>query len=427
MRRKRVGFIAACIICSVVAVLHAQDSDVDLVDQVSIEDLDSLFSGAVDTVVEPEDHTEVGEAVSKSLEGIVSFPLKFSGSFTGQLGAAYWPTDDSHSGYMNFENHLYFNARPVTELTLSADLRTTYYNRFGFELYQIYYDYIMFSHMFLSGGKKSLSWGEPHLYSSSGNILNDSVYCANIGATFPFGPISFKGVALTPIHEIDAEDTSTKDTDQQTTEDTTGSKISYAGAVEFVWHSMSLTAYYRRWPTNWQYKPSGAVYHYDQAFGAQAKQSIFDHIDVYAQGFVYTYPEKYRIDKEYTDFQQTQVIAGMYGVWDTPKFGFSLEYMYYRNYDEKFYKGVDVGHEHKVAYSVGLGNLVDGHLALVCTGNHNFTLDQGCVTPGFVIKRVFPSADLQSGVQVQYNGYDRSKEGEVATCVALKLVFSIDY
>ena len=158
-------------------VLSAQDGNsvssaqLSSEDEISLDDeFDSLFEDSVD-VEEPVQSEEKKEKHTITI-GTDNFkiPLRFSGHLEAECGLGYVNEDGSSSatGGLKFKNDLNFNTRIDKTLAIKATMRTES-GSWQFSVYEMYFDYVLLSHLYITAGKKNTSWGNIRILNDTDN------------------------------------------------------------------------------------------------------------------------------------------------------------------------------------------------------------------------------------------------------------------
>ena len=174
---KKVIFISIFLIVSGFMIFGQEDSELqDSSDTLSLDsedfdDFDSIFNDAEDldeaVVEEKENKTSTPIQVIASA---FSSMVRFSGKFTADTGIVFAHTNEDHfSGYLTIGNTLYMTVTPVSFFSVRGSFYTGYDNGFAVTVPNFYFDYFLLNRVFISAGKKSLSWGYTRLF-------NDSAY-----------------------------------------------------------------------------------------------------------------------------------------------------------------------------------------------------------------------------------------------------------
>ena len=133
------------------------------------EDVDMLFENAED-----KENAVITEDVKAGTDyniqvGSLKFPIEVSGNMLTEFGGAYLRESMKNDAtvYFDFKNYIYFTTRPDKYLALKGVLKTsmpkddndTESNNLLY-LYEMYFDYLMFNHVYLTAGKKKVCLGQ---------------------------------------------------------------------------------------------------------------------------------------------------------------------------------------------------------------------------------------------------------------------------
>lgn len=398
------------------------------------EDLDSLFDDAED--ISMEDATEIETPPDNSsklniLDPVNSIikPLYFFGNLDTELGSYFrhyrgTTSDDVErnnalSWYFKFKNDLGFKARPsqyfaITGLTRVEIPENMVANspQINFALRELYFDYNPIAWLYITAGKKNISWGYVRMFNNEDdfkdvnsrlttNIVADSVNGLTAVVSVPTRYVSFTGLALYNGNsaEPDAND------------------ISYAGSIEGTFLKTSLNLFARRTAPNVMskdgYNGIGNV------VGAEIKRTCFT-VDLYGQASM-NLSEGNDAREEYGFFEKRILTFGVARVWDY--FAFNVEFQDIFNYkdnDNIWKLAVDLGVKrlgkykdwkigiqwrHDVTYALN----VPAYKTLTGVTISNYDRDSDkesnyCYVKVGVIKSgILPHADLKLGGEMYYN------------------------
>lgn len=379
--------------------------DSDGTDSESSEDdpFDVIFSNAEDAenpVVTEE--TENTETYNVSI-GTLKIPLEVTGSLAAEFGFAYINEDHSNDGsiYFDFDNAIYFTTRPDKYLALKGTLKTEMpdsgeassdgQNNFLY-LYEMYFDYLMFDRIYITAGKKKITWGNIRLFTDSDyysdenalatNILYDSRQHISGMVRIPFGvnTLSFVGM-----YKGGGTSAASKD-------------MSFAANAELVFLGTSLNLFGRRFPTDSDYLP---------IIGAELKRTLFG-VDFYGQELcIVSSGTKLKdlVETKFDDktaFDKMITTGGFYKLLldGTPRFGVNAEY-------QLIYDPVpgdsDYFFINRFAVNMGLGKLgKEKNINFVFQWNHNITEKSGIVQGGLVLSGILPHCDWRNGGKFEY-------------------------
>lgn len=386
-------------------------------------DFDLLFEDAEDSdaVITTEENTK-GTVVAKI--GDVSIPLRWSGYMESSLGGGGVRENrtNEYSAYFAFQNYLYLNARPDKTLSLYASLVTTLPSSSKvFSISEMYFTYLLFDSVFISAGRKDTSWGYVRLIGTvddtddkadvvagtaykyggvSTDILSDSSSGTSGLIRIPFwtGTISLWGYYADSYGSASSM---------------SSDKLSFAVSIEETIFKTSINLFARKYPN---VAPDGTVYTAENRtqfhiMGAEAKRTIFD-ADVYAQciGQVKSAGDVFK-RHDIKGFSELVATAGLYKWWDKhdPNVGFNVEF-------QDIYFPETSNHNRCIAYDAGIKRLGKRkNIKIGASGYHSITDKNGYVKPGVIITGLFPHAEWDNGLRIDY--------GESSSYVSPKYTF----
>ena len=419
--------------CLLALPVFADDSDDDY-----FEDMDSLFERTIDTIVEDSalNLKDKTEQLSNMVSQAFKIPIKFSGSLDAQLGFLYWPLTKGKSVYFDFDNHYAVTAFPKDYLSVTSNFKIAYNNGFKAEVYQIYFDYVPFSHLFIDGGKRGRSLTVAKIFTRDTNFLSDSAESMSGSITFSVGSFSMSAKALYHIAFIDpgAEYAEQTVQSQISQAENDAKLLNYVFNMEFIVLRTNVNLFFRKWQSSFKSANGNTdlslfknYFYYSGSYpasgpespqwtwGIQLRKTIFG-ADCYFQGTLNFNP--FREDFKRENFHGIQLVTGLYKYWDyeKAKFGFNAEYHYL--FDDR----EGIAPKSEFGLTGGISKLADNHLALVATWTHDYERDGGAFTPGVIISNVFKGSKIQIGMNIAYqNGFDTAISGGV------KLDLSISY
>lgn len=429
--KKLIAVIASALLCFYAIAQDAADEVSDFESSESIfADEDAMFD---------EDIQDLDEAVTADIPqsglittvntGTATIPLTFSGHLESELGLAYLKEEEltDKSGYFEFENNLFLTARADDTFGVRGKFTTSYDNNFDFIVSELYFDYLWLDHVYITAGKKSTSWGYMRLFSdddddknhestsdtSYTNIIYDSGSGISALARIPFSVFNISGMALYTGHE---DKPSYKD-------------MSFAGSLEFTVFHTSVNIFGRSFPD----KKSPMYNPYKlPIWGVEAKKTILG-ADIYFQEMarIRDVARARQIKKDGVDKIISSV--GMYKWWDAhyPNIGFNIEYqnIYLPNLTEDKYSNT-------IFLDAGIKFLVNGKSVKVGSEWRHYVEDKkGYVKPGISISGLFPHAEWNTGVKIEYGENEStilSENGKVITdsvkyTFATSIKLTLDY
>lgn len=387
---KKIIALSLVLLTFTVTALTAEES----IEDASSEDFDFLFDDATDLETTDETEQEVTDVVS-------TYPITFSGHLDTDIGYGLIVSSAgiSHTGYLNLANHFYVSSRPVSPIKIFADIYTSLTNTSpSLELYQMYMDYNLWDRMFISVGKKNISWGNCRLFDSNTVLGNTQGNTITGTVSIPFGStnLTFAGLMKGTIPSSASGFIDTNINTNVNLKD-----VSYAGLFDFVVFDtlISLSAH--------QYHPEATDF--STIAGLELKRTIFG-FDAYMHGNI-----DFKIEKSMNlqSFDKLNVIAGFYRKWSAPNMGINIEYRHGYDFTENK-NTCEIGEQW------GWNGLFNNKIALVLAGYHDLTNKKGYITPGFVLKNTFPHANLNTGITVNYGT-------DINCTLGTKLSIALDY
>lgn len=410
---KKKAFLAAILCCSFLLRLFSQE-DVP-------EDFDVLFNTAedVDTPVIKEEEAPKN-TVTLSGDGF-SVPLRLSGHLESEVALGY-ENDSGKSGIssgVKFKNDITASTRLDQTFAFKATMRTKFPEtkqdkQWQIGLHEMYFDYVPFSHLYITAGKKETYWGNIRLFSNSDlfeddddalytNILADSNDGTSMLLRIPFGVINLSGFAL---YKGNGDDPKYED-------------VSYAGCFELVIGQTSINLMGRQYPSeNSAIVAKGLDTHHNPLVGIELKRTIFG-ADIYVQELG-SIEDSSKV-KEYNEegFSKLVFTGGSYGFWETqgPSFGYNVEY-------QDVYKPLAEKHSRKIAFYGGVYKLGKRrNIGVGVNWKHYFKEgnDEGEVEPGVVLSGIFPHAKWKNGVKIEYGDEFESVKYTIGTSILINL------
>lgn len=365
--------------------------------QEEFDDFDSLFEDAGDISVE-----EVAPALTSvetntenpSNQKNNSFfkPLTFSGYLEGEVGLAFlYNQKPDITGYFDFLNDLYFSARASKNLAIKGTVRTELPD-FGISLRELYFDYLIFDRIYITAGKKTISWGYVRLFSNS-DSYGDS--------TDLYGPLltdimtDTSGAILTQVQLPIFTGTINAVAFYKGSMKTTPSwkDFSLAGSIEMTLLNTSVNLFGRKYPSK---EGNLSAQYKAPILGLEMKRTILS-TDFYVQG--QTSIKDFNKMNSFLGYEQFVVTGGFYRWWDNiiPKIGFNIEYQFIYMPNE-----ID-STAHRIAFAGGLGSLgKKKNMKIGLEWNHNVLAESGNVVLGFIVSGILPHAEWKTGLETTY-------------------------
>ena len=396
---KKVIFISIFLIVSGFMIFGQEDSELqDSSDTLSLDsedfdDFDSIFNDAEDldeaVVEEKENKTSTPIQVIASA---FSSMVRFSGKFTADTGIVFAHTNEDHfSGYLTIGNTLYMTVTPVSFFSVRGSFYTGYDNGFAVTVPNFYFDYFLLNRVFISAGKKSLSWGYTRLFNDSAyygcvthstclystgplytNIFSgdSSPLCVEIRYPWSTGTITFAATGSFN-GEIKPE------------------RFNYYGSIEFSVFNTSINLFAKR-PSVPELSDGSLL------GGLEVKRTILG-FDTYMQGICFLNDiTHFSTSKSYNYIVGT---AGIYRLFDAfdPNIGFNIEYQY------EFNPKADHRNIHRIAFEGGLKRIGSKKNMKIAVMSHfNFTELHGFTGLNFIVSGLLPYADWTTKAAVGY-------------------------
>ena len=319
--------------------------------------------------------------------------VRFSGNFTADAGVAFFHTnEDKFSGVLTINNTLYMTVSPINSFSIRGSFETGYSNGFTITVPTFYFDYFLLNRVFISAGKKSLSWGYTRLFNDSSyygcgthsyclystgplytNIFNGdgSPLCLEIRYPWATGTITF-AVTGSFNGEIKPE------------------RFNYYGSLEFSVFRTSINLFVKRPSVS---KPEDG----NLLGGMEVKRTIFG-FDTYIQGIAYLNDiKKFTSSRGYNYIVCT---TGLYRLFDAfdPNIGFNLEYQF-----EFLPNPENRSTCHRLAFEGGLKRLgKNKNMKLGIISHFNISELHGYTGLNFAVSGILPYADWTTKAAVGY-------------------------
>jgi len=361
------------------------------------DDFDDIFMQATEDV-----EVEQSEPVVSQASSGRSSSMSVTGHFKGDVGLTAIIQDDTDfGGYIDLKNMLYLNVKPSPVFGLHGALETSLSNNFGLGVSYLYFDYMPFDKLFISAGKKNISWGYMRLFTNC-NVMSDTNGKLNAEFRIPWstGTATFVGC-----YDYTKASTSPNYKD-----------ITYAFSIEQTIGHTSVNLFGKKYGQNEKVKGV----HKSPLAGIEAKRTFFGY-DAYAQAVA-----RLSNYKEFTSkdgYESVTATGGFYKLWDsfTPNLGINIEYQYAwvpgaENTDNPV-------HNHKIFLQGGIKKIgKKKNMKGAVEWKHNFNSKDGSVTAAFIIDSLFPYASWKNGVQVDYTSASKPK-----VTLGTTISISLDY
>lgn len=392
--------------------LFSQDSEVDN----NIDDFDSIFETAED-LEEPVVEEKKDNNASKSAASVISSMVHFTGKFTGEIGAAYVHMrddeegDDDVSGFFSLKNTLNMTVKPVNSFAIRGGLYTGIDNGFKVDVPYFYFDYLLLNHVYISAGKKKLSWGNVRLFTSDyygcekhticlystgpryANIFSEDQVPLAVDIKYPWswGTLTFAVTGGT--------DSSIK-----------LDNFNYYGSLEFSLLNTNFNLFAKRPAKNTQPLRN-------ELYGLEVKRTILG-FDTYAQGLARI--KDYKSLNSPDGYEYVTGTAGLYRLFDSfePNIGFNIEYQY------EFNPSAEEEHFHRLAFEGGVKRIgKKKNIKFGLLSHYNITEKHGYSGINFIISKILPYADWSNKVAVGYG----AKYEIPAVILSSSISLALDY
>ena len=407
------------------AVLFAQESqasDNDEIDYEGFDDFDSIFEDAQD-LEEPllEEESEPENKV-QAVASAFSNMVHFSGSFSGDVGLLYMhrkgvneageEDNDDFSGFFSLKNTLNMSIIPSPVFTVHGSLDTGIDNGFTLAVSSLYFNYLLLNRLYISAGKKGISWGNVRLFNSTGYYGCET----HSGCLYSTGPahaniFAEDGAALAlDIKYPWAWGTLTFAITGNATSKIKPDSFNYYGSLEFSALNTNFNIYVKRPAKNPAPGKSNLA-------GLEIKRTILG-FDTYAQGIVRVNNLKDLKSKESWDY--VVATAGLYRLFDSfdPNIGFNLEYQY------EYSPASPDQHNNRIAFEGGLKRIgKNKNMKIGVISHYSITEKHGFSALNFIVSGILPYADWSTKVGAGYG----SKYEIPAFLMSSSLSLALDY
>ena len=364
----------------------------DYNDYDAFDDFDALFEDAPDDIVVEE--APVPTTLSQKNEK--TSLLNLTGSFTGKAGAVCVFDDTNTSskltpgGLLELSNTISLRVKPADVFSLYGSLDTAFSKEFSLEVSSLYFNSLIFDSLYISAGKKSISWGNLRIFQN--DVMANSGDGVSCELRYPWSLGTINAVVLYDYSEYGVTDFSWK-------------KMSFAGACDITFLNTNINAFVRKYPV--ADTPSSKL-----LAGLELKRTLFG-FDTYVQGSAL-----------FTGaFNKLAVTGGFYRLWDgfVPNLGINIEYQYC--YEPNASQSADI-HSHVINAEFGIRKLGPSkNMKGAIKWNHDFVKVTGNVDVVFIVSSLIPYADWTNGIKVTYGGNYSIPKIEFGTA----LCFSLNY
>ena len=371
----------------------------EISDEEEYDDFDDIFLEAAEDIVVEESKPVVPASSSNTASSI----LGLTGHFDGNVGLSAVIVDKpDFGGYLDLSNTLYLNVKPSADFGLHGALATSLSNGFSLGISYFYFDYMLLNRVFISAGKKGVSWGYTRLFGNC-NIMSDTNGYLNAEIRYPW---STGTATLVASYNYALLSTSPSYAD-----------ITYALSLEQTIGHTSVNLFAKKYG---QREMNGEVHKHPVA-GFEAKRTFFNGYDAYVQTF--TSLANYKQLNKTEGYERVTATTGFYKLWDAfdPNLGINIEYQYI--WVPGAVQTDGTVHNHEIFLQGGIKRIgKNKNMKGAVEWKHNFNSLTGYVTAGYIIDGLFPYASWKNGVQVDY-----SKGNKPKFTLGTSISISLDY
>ena len=353
------------------------------------DDFDALFEDAPDDIVVEE--AEI-PTITQTQDTEKASLLNITGSFTGKAGIV-CVYDDTNSeskfapgGLLEMSNTLSMSVKPADVFSLYGSLDTAFSKEFSLDVSSLYFNSLLFDAVYLSAGKKSISWGNLRIFSNT--VLADSGAGVSCELRYPWTLGTLSAVAL-------------YDYKKYGTSSFTWKNMSFAGAADITVLNTNINAFVRKYPV--AETPASKF-----LAGLELKRTLFG-FDAYVQGIASYEKLNHKII----------ATGGFYRLWDgfIPNLGINIEYQYTYNISK-------ASQSHVINAEFGIKKIGPSkNMKGAVKWNHDFIEASGNVDVVFIVSSIIPYADWTNGVKITYGGSYSVPKIEFGTALS----FSLNY
>ncbi len=368
------------------------------------DDFDALFDDAPDDIVVEE--APLPKVISQETEK--GSLLKLTGSFSGKLGAAATYDDSieetaekkkfNPGGLIEMSNTLSLSVKPSELFSLSGSMSTSFSGKFSLSVGSLYFNTLLFDTLYVSAGKKGISWGNLKIFSNT--VLSDSGSGVTCEIRYPWALGTLSGVVLFDYNKYGTSDFSWRN-------------MNFAADGDITILNTNINAFIRKYPElSFPSREKPVVTGTKFLTGLELKRTIFG-FDIYAQGITFFKETKESKNEQYeskTEFAKVTATGGFYRLWDgfTPNIGINIEYQY--SFDATV-EDATKAHTHLINAEFGIKKIGPAqNMKGAVKWNHDFIKESGNVDIGFIISSLIPYADWENGLKITYGRLDSNKE-----------------
>lgn len=395
--------------------VYAQESDIDETD-----DFDSIFEEAEDLEEPLFDQADNPETPVQIVASAFSSIVHFSGKFSGEVGVLYVHKpneeedsdkefDDDVSGFFSLKNTLNMSIIPSPIFSIRGSVETGISNGFSLSVESLYFNYLLLNTLYISAGKKTISWGNVRLFNSSYYGCEKHSVC--LYSTGPRYANIFveDGVPLAlDIKYPWAWGTLTFAATGQQSSAAKPNNFNYYGSLEFSVLNTNINLFAKRPAKNTSPVRNNLA-------GLEIKRTILG-FDTYAQGIVRV--KNIRKLNEKDSYEYVVVTAGLYRLFDSfdPNIGFNLEYQYEYN------PSSPEVHYNRLAFEGGLKRIGKRkNMKIGVLSHYNITENHGYSGLNFIVSGILPYAEWSNKAAVGYGSKYESPAFMLSSSISLAL------
>ena len=411
--------------------LFSQEKESDIED-----DFDLIFAEAEDVEESVVDEPAKTEIPVQIVSSAFSSMVHFSGNFNGEVGLLFVKDEDENtkdepSGYFTLKNTLNMTVRPSNIFVVHGSVETGVSTNFTISVSSLYFDYLLLNHLYITAGKKSVSWGNLR-------IFNNSTYYSGTVYSKPSAPAKYQGyIWLTgPLYagNIFAEDnapyslqlkypwsfgTLTLAATAANVSKISKDSFNYYGSLELSVLNTNFNLYAKR-PEKESGKdkdgnPDPDKVWKNNIFGLEVKRTILG-FDTYVQGLARV--ADYKNLNHSAGYDYITGTAGIYRLWDSfdPNIGFNIEYQH------EFNPALEPRNIDRLAFEGGVKRIgKKKNMKVGVLSHYNITEKYGYSGLSFIISGICPYADWTNKLAIGYGSKYESAVYLFSTAVSLAL------
>lgn len=361
------------------------------------DDFDSIFDDAEDLDEAVVDEEEKPETPIQVVASAFSSIVHFSGSFNAEVGLAFIHLPDGgveenniFNGFFSLNNTLNMMVNPTPTFVVRGSVDTGINNGFNISVSSLYFDYLLLNHVYISAGKKGISWGNIRLFNSgyygcethSGGLYSTGPKHADI-----FGD---DGAALAlDIKYPWSFGTLTFATTGNAASSIKVENFNYYGSLELSVLNTNFNLYAKRATKKPEPPRSDLV-------GLEIKRTILG-FDTYVQGICRI--NNFKKLNTVSSYDYIVGTAGIYRLFDSfdPNIGFNIEYQH------EYVPSSEIKHYDRLAFEGGLKRIGNKkNIKIGVMSHYTITEKHGFSGLNFTIANILPYADWTNKFAIGY-------------------------